>query len=367
MAKVAICAGHGGSGSTPGKRSPDNEYEWDFNNKVVCAAEHMLKENGVEVLRTDDASGKTDVPLRARTDRANAWGADVYVSVHHNAFNSRWGDHGGVETFTQTGSYPNAERLAREVHTRIVRAMDLRDRGLKKSNLHITRETRMPAILTEGGFMDSALDIRALRDDAKLKAQGEAIAEGILAYFGKPSTRPNKSNPQRVKKGGASSNSIGKVTVKASSLWTYDRPDWGARHQTVSRGEVFTVTRELTVNGSKMYQLRSGLYITANTQYVDFSRAGGGTTTQATSTARTARATKEYVQLPSNAKTWRTYRLSVAPIAKNSDWSLTPSRFGGLTYEVLARPQKDVVTINTSRGRRNIYVAPSTGARITRK
>ncbi|GAF22734.1 hypothetical protein JCM19047_2501 [Bacillus sp. JCM 19047] len=76
---------------------------------------------------------------------------------------------------------------------------------------------------------------------------------------------------------------------------------------------------------------------------------------------------KEYVTLPASAQTWRTYKTNVAPVAKNSDWSLTPAKFGGLTYEVLARPQTDVVTINTSRGRRNIYVARSTGATFARR
>ncbi|MDQ0268667.1 hypothetical protein [Cytobacillus purgationiresistens] len=79
------------------------------------------------------------------------------------------------------------------------------------------------------------------------------------------------------------------------------------------------------------------------------------------------KAKKEYVTLPASAKTWRTYKLNVFPIAKNSDWSLTPSEFGGLTYEILGRPQADVVTIETSKGKRNIYVAKSTGATITKK
>lgn len=70
--------------------------------------------------------------------------------------------------------------------------------------------------------------------------------------------------------GGSSNDSIGTVRVLASSLWVYNRPDWNARYQTVSRDEVFTVVRELVVNGSKMYELRSGLFITANTQYVQF-------------------------------------------------------------------------------------------------
>ncbi|EIM06224.1 N-acetylmuramoyl-L-alanine amidase, partial [Planococcus antarcticus DSM 14505] len=35
MLKIALDAGHGGKNSTPGKRSPDGEYEWNFNNKVL--------------------------------------------------------------------------------------------------------------------------------------------------------------------------------------------------------------------------------------------------------------------------------------------------------------------------------------------
>jgi N-acetylmuramoyl-L-alanine amidase len=42
----------------------------------------------------------------------------------------------------------------------------------------------MPAILIEGGFMDSYIDINVLRDNSKLKAHGEAIAEGLVQYFG---------------------------------------------------------------------------------------------------------------------------------------------------------------------------------------
>lgn len=67
-----------------------------------------------------------------------------------------------------------------------------------------------------------------------------------------------------------STETIGTVRVLATALWVYNRADWNARYQTVSRDELFTVSREITVNGSRMYQLKSGLFITANTQYVQF-------------------------------------------------------------------------------------------------
>lgn len=182
MVKIALDAGHGLD--TPGKRTPDGEREWSFNDKVLRAAwERLSQYGGVQLKRLDDPTGNTDVSLGARTSAANAWGADVLVSIHHNANTGRWGAHGGVESLVQTTASKASRDIAEAIHPRVVRAMGLRDRGIKSANLHMTRESRMPAILIEGGFMDSTTDIVALRDNVRLKAQGFAIAEGLAEYF----------------------------------------------------------------------------------------------------------------------------------------------------------------------------------------
>lgn len=187
MVKVAIEGGH--AFGTPGKRSPDDEREWSFNNKVVLAAIEKLNifEN-VQILRLDDPTGQRDVPLKERTDKANAWGADVLVSVHHNAHMGVWGSHGGVETYVHPAGSRASYDIADILQPRITTAMGLRDRGVKQLNLHMLRESNMPAVLTEGGFMDSTTDIRALRSDTKLKAQGAAIADGLARHFNLTST-----------------------------------------------------------------------------------------------------------------------------------------------------------------------------------
>ena len=90
MVKIVIDAGHGFN--TPGKRSPDDEREWSFNNKVAKYAIAKLKTyKNVEILRVDDPTGKTDVPLTTRTSLANEWQADVYASIHHNTLADKWG------------------------------------------------------------------------------------------------------------------------------------------------------------------------------------------------------------------------------------------------------------------------------------
>jgi N-acetylmuramoyl-L-alanine amidase len=60
-----------------------------------------------------------------------------------------------------------------------------------------------------------------------------------------------------------------RIRIKASELWYYDKPDWNAKKATVKRGEVFTVVDTLMVDGYKMYKLKSGTFITANTKYVE--------------------------------------------------------------------------------------------------
>lgn len=182
MVRIALDAGHGYN--TSGKRTPDDEREWSFNNEVIIAAIDRLNTyKDVEILRLDDPTGKTDVSLKSRTDKANAWKADVLVSDHHNASKGVWHSGGGVETYVYPTASQTSKDVAKAIHKRVVEAMGLRDRGVKTADFHITREAKMASVLVEGGFMDSTTDIKAMRDKSKLKAQGIAIAEGIAEVF----------------------------------------------------------------------------------------------------------------------------------------------------------------------------------------
>lgn len=183
ITKIGYDAGHGHN--TPGKRSPDGEREWDFNN-IVARAFHkeLSKYSGVELKRFDDSTGKTDVKLEDRTDCANNWDADYYISFHHNANTSKWGNWGGVETFVYTKASQATIKYANAIHPALVKGYGLKDRGVKKQNLYICKETKMPAILVEGGFMDSKTDIEVLRDSAKLKKAGKEIAQAFVKFLG---------------------------------------------------------------------------------------------------------------------------------------------------------------------------------------
>ena len=217
---IAVDAGHGLH--TAGKRTPDGEREWKFNNKVVLALINELHRLGLRTLRLDDPSGQRDVPLGERTRKANNAKADVLVSVHHNANTGKWGTWTGTETYSYPKSTEGA-KLSRIVQTEMVKAYGLRNRGTKTANFHMVRESNMPAILTEGGYMDSRIDIIKMRDNEVLRQVGINIARGVAEYLdvkvSKPVTpsTPKGSEPKVMKQGNLYRVQVGAFSKKENA------------------------------------------------------------------------------------------------------------------------------------------------------
>jgi hypothetical protein len=66
---------------------------------------------------------------------------------------------------------------------------------------------------------------------------------------------------------------------------------------------------------------------------------------------------KEYAYFPPGKGNWSVYPLNKQPVKANAIGAINPSKFGGLTYEVLGHPYANVVTIKTtSFGKVNVYV-----------
>lgn len=189
--KLAIVAGH--YINTPGKRclkalDKNETREWWLNDRVV---DYIIKElasySGIEVKRLDDPTGKTDISLKSRTDAANAWKADFYLSIHHNA-GINGGVGGGIVAFVYLKT-TDAETLAwqKELYNALISATGLkgnRSTPLAKANLHECRETAMPAVLLELGFMDSKTDVPIILTDAYAKQCAKACAEVIVKRAG---------------------------------------------------------------------------------------------------------------------------------------------------------------------------------------
>jgi N-acetylmuramoyl-L-alanine amidase len=244
MLKLVLDAGHAGFGKTPGKRTPAGEYEWDFNNKQLLACQRLLEQcEGINILRVDDPSGRRDVPLEERTDKSNSFGANAYVSFHNNALDDVWGEHDGMETFSYVGPNPKSEKLQKCIHEHLKKATKNRDRGMKKANFHVLRETEdCAAVLCESFFMDSVNDIKKLRNDRYLKETGEAIALGIIeCYSLQFRNRPIKMTDQSkdAVKGHWAESSIQKVKNKGIMNGHIDG-SWGP-NDPVTRGQLAVI------------------------------------------------------------------------------------------------------------------------------
>lgn len=202
--KIKIDAGHGYN--TPGKRTPDGTMrEWEFNNAVALLVKSILESyKGVTVKFAHDTTGKTDVPLTTRTNAANVWGADVLVSIHANAAGNGWSDAHGIETWIYTTVKDGTEtaKLADNVQKALVKAVGLANRGVKRGDLHMVRESNMPAILVECGFMSNKKEAALLKSKAYREKVAKAIVDGIVKTYGlKKAATASTGTTYKVEKG----------------------------------------------------------------------------------------------------------------------------------------------------------------------
>lgn len=199
MFKIALGAGHGIH--TAGKRcmkalDPNETREWWLNDRIADYVESQLKDyEGYSLIRLDDSDdGEENPALADRVSRANTWGADFYLSIHHNA-GVNGGTGGGIVVYTHPAAGGVTDGWAADMYTALIKHTGLkgnRSTPLAKSNLYVLRETTMPAVLLELGFMDSKTDVPIILTNDYAKKCAKAIAETIIdrAKLTKKATQP---------------------------------------------------------------------------------------------------------------------------------------------------------------------------------
>lgn len=192
--KIALTAGH--YKYTPGKRclgtiDPYETREWVLNDRIADKVEKLLKVyEGYSLLRTDDTTGEKDISLTARTNAANKFKADIYISIHHNA-GVNGGSGGGIVAYVYSGLDKTKHKTTFEWQEALYNAL-IKHTGLKgnratplaTANLHECRETSMPAVLLELGFMDSTTDTPIILTESFADKCAKAIVEVIVAKGG---------------------------------------------------------------------------------------------------------------------------------------------------------------------------------------
>ncbi|RED60379.1 N-acetylmuramoyl-L-alanine amidase family protein [Cohnella lupini] len=167
---VVLDAGHGGS--DPGAISITKRPEKDYNLSVILKVQALLA--GDERLKLILTRSNDSFPsLSDRYTLANSEKADLFVSVHANSYTAATN---GTETYYTRA---DSKEFANLMHTLLVQATGLKDNGVRQKSLAVTRETTMPAILLESGYLSSKIDEPQLWAEDFQNRVAQAIATGI--------------------------------------------------------------------------------------------------------------------------------------------------------------------------------------------
>ena len=180
--KIGLDAGHGLY--TAGKQTPTGVKEWTLNDKIADKITAFLKDYEVEVIRTDNNEGNVDEADEKRRDTYLDADVDVFVSIHHNAFTGTWNTATGVEVWVDRNATSEDMKLANCIYPKLVANTGLCGRGIKKENWTVIYQNKIPAVLCEGGFMDSSNDYKIITSEAGQTAYARAVADGLVEFLG---------------------------------------------------------------------------------------------------------------------------------------------------------------------------------------
>lgn len=179
---IVIDAGHGGNdkGSID---STDIIYEKDIALQIAKkVASRLGRESDVNITmtRTEDKY----VSLEERAEIAKRANADALISIHLNA-QKKFGDANGLETWYRGGATDGSKELAESVQQTTSAYIDIMNRGILQNNFEILRETTMPAVLVECGFITNVSDMEKIKNNKYQDMLAEGIMQGTLSFLDK--------------------------------------------------------------------------------------------------------------------------------------------------------------------------------------
>ena len=190
---IFLDPGHGGSDSGA---VANGVREKDLTLSVYNKVSNRLASLGYSVLTSRNTD--KDVGLVSRADQANKSNADMFLSIHFNAGGR--GASYGIETYyykPEAGYTPainkenhnNPERLeksrklANKVQQNLLYKTGAYDRGVKRASFAVLRETSIPSILVELGFIDNQEEVKKIKTNEYQDKLADGIVDGIVEYY----------------------------------------------------------------------------------------------------------------------------------------------------------------------------------------
>ncbi|WP_160725518.1 N-acetylmuramoyl-L-alanine amidase [Bacillus sp. USDA818B3_A] len=237
--KLYLDPGHGGN--DPGAQGNGlNEKNVTLDIALKLRSILLNQYEGVEV----KMSRTTDITksLSARTSEANNWGADFYLSIHINS-----GGGQGYEDYIYSGLSDSSTTAHYQdlIHAEVMKLNSLQDRGQKKANFHVLRESNMPALLTENGFIDNAHDAALMKLSSWRQNVAQGHANGLARAF-------------NLKRKAADPGTGTLYKVIAGSFQSRENADERVTYLSAKGIDSFVNT--VTINGQTWYRVQAGAY-----------------------------------------------------------------------------------------------------------
>ena len=187
--RIALDPGHGGSDS--GAIGPTGVMEKSITLRVGKELKRLLEAEGAEVImtRTFDtevspkgAEATAVEELEARCEIANRKDADIFISIHADAFTNP--EVKGTTAYYYTRGSEASRRLADSVRTSVIDAIGTVDRGSQSCNFYVVKHTDMPAILLEISFISNPDEEAMMNSETGVQRIAQGMADGIADYFG---------------------------------------------------------------------------------------------------------------------------------------------------------------------------------------
>ncbi|HFI0852628.1 TPA: GBS Bsp-like repeat-containing protein [Streptococcus suis] len=194
---IYIDPGHGGV-------DPGATYGGIQEKNLAMSVANKLKSNliqmGYQVLMT--RTGDYNVDFRTERSRmANQSNADLFISLHFNATGLGATKTSGIETYwyqydpeyqpkinkdkhNDPTRLAESEILAKQVQSSLISETRAVNRGVRRETFAVLRETAIPAILVELGFMDNPTELQTIKQDAYHAKLAKALAKGIDNWYG---------------------------------------------------------------------------------------------------------------------------------------------------------------------------------------
>jgi len=179
---IIVDPGHGGI--DPGAVGFNGLLEKEIVLKTGNHLQKILNQAGADVImtRTTDTelNRRKREDLALRVDMANKKKADLYISIHVNSFpSSRWR---GAQTFYQKNQ-PESKKLAEAIQTELIGVMKNTTRKAKPEDYYTTRNTNMPAVIVEIGFISNPAEAKLMVKNEYQRKLALAIYSGIANYY----------------------------------------------------------------------------------------------------------------------------------------------------------------------------------------